>query len=76
MSRIAFIGKTMLAREFKPGFRIDLHHKDMGITLSAARDAGVAVPVTGLIAAARALGYGSLDHSALLKVTEALNEPS
>jgi 2-hydroxy-3-oxopropionate reductase len=71
---------TMLAREFTPGFRIDLHHKDMGIALSAARDAGVALPVTGLVAqlvaAARAQGYGSLDHSALLKVTEALNEPS
>jgi 2-hydroxy-3-oxopropionate reductase len=72
--------KTMLAREFKPGFRIDLHHKDMGIALSAARDADAALPMTALvaqlIAAARAQGYGSLDHSALLKVTEALNGSS
>jgi 2-hydroxy-3-oxopropionate reductase len=72
--------KTMLARDFKPGFRIDLHHKDMGIALSAARDADAALPMTGLvaqlIAAARAQGYGSLDHSALLKVTEALNGSS
>ncbi|MBV9445950.1 MAG: NAD-binding protein [Streptosporangiaceae bacterium] len=69
--------ETMLAREFKPGFRIDLHHKDMGIAISAARDAGVALPMAGLvaqlIAAARAQGYGSLDHSALLKVIESLN---
>jgi 2-hydroxy-3-oxopropionate reductase len=69
--------ETMLAREFKPGFRIDLHHKDMGIALAAARDAGVSLPMTGLvaqlIAAARAQGYGSLDHSALLKVAEALS---
>jgi 2-hydroxy-3-oxopropionate reductase len=36
--------KTTQAREFKPGFRIDLHHKDMGITISAARDAGVSLP--------------------------------
>jgi 2-hydroxy-3-oxopropionate reductase len=67
---------TMLAREFQPGFRIDLHHKDMGIALAAARDADVALPVTGLVAqlvaAARAMGYGSLDHSALLKVIERL----
>lgn len=71
---------TMLAREFTPGFRIDLHHKDMGIAIAAARDAGVALPMTGLvaqlIAAARAEGHGSLDHSALLKVVEALNGPA
>jgi 2-hydroxy-3-oxopropionate reductase len=68
---------TMLARQFKPGFRIDLHHKDMGIAIAAARDAGVALPMTGLvaqlIASARAMGYGSLDHSVLLKVIEALS---
>ena len=72
--------ESMLAREFKPGFRIDLHHKDMGIAIAAARDAGVSLPMTGLvaqlIAAARAQGYGSLDHSALLKVVESLSEPA
>ena len=66
--------ETMIAREFQPGFRIDLHHKDMGIALDAARAADVALPVTNqiaaLVAAARAQGYGSLDHSALLKVIE------
>ncbi|MEJ2856279.1 MULTISPECIES: 2-hydroxy-3-oxopropionate reductase [unclassified Saccharothrix] len=66
--------ETMIAREFQPGFRIDLHHKDMGIALAAARQVDVALPVTGLIAqliaSARAQGYGALDHSALLKVIE------
>ncbi len=70
---------SMLAREFKPGFRVDLHHKDMGIAIAAARDAGVSLPMTGLvaqlIAAARAQGYGSQDHSALLKVIESLSGP-
>ena len=69
--------KTMVAREFAPGFRIDLHHKDMGIILAAARDAEVALPVGNLVAAliasARAQGYGQLDHSALLKVAENLS---
>ncbi|RSM85008.1 2-hydroxy-3-oxopropionate reductase [Kibdelosporangium aridum] len=69
--------ESMVARQFQPGFRIDLHHKDMGIALAAARQADVSLPVTGLIAqlvaAARAMGYGSLDHSALLKVTEQLS---
>jgi 2-hydroxy-3-oxopropionate reductase len=69
--------ETMVARQFAPGFRIDLHHKDMGIALAAARQADVSLPVTGLVAqlvaAARAMGHGSLDHSALLKVTEQLS---
>ncbi len=68
---------SMLARQFQPGFRIDLHHKDMGIAQSAARAAGVSLPVTGLVAqlvaAARAMGHGSLDHSALLTVIETLS---
>ena len=69
--------ESMLARQFTAGFRIDLHHKDMGIALAACRDAGVSLPMTGLvaqlIASARALGYGTLDHSALLKVTETIS---
>jgi 2-hydroxy-3-oxopropionate reductase len=68
---------SMLARDFRPGFRVDLHHKDMGIALSSARSAGVALPVTGLVAqlvaSARALGHGSLDHSALLRVIEEIS---
>ncbi|WP_306358930.1 MULTISPECIES: NAD(P)-dependent oxidoreductase [unclassified Nocardia] len=68
--------KTMLERSFAPGFRIDLHHKDMGIILAAARQAEVPIPMGAqtaqLIAAARAMGHGSLDHSALLLVAEAL----
>ncbi len=72
---------TMLAREFTPGFRIDLHHKDMGIALASARAAGVALPVTGivaqLVAATRAQGHGSLDHSAILRTIESLSaQPS
>ncbi|MFD9890385.1 2-hydroxy-3-oxopropionate reductase [Amycolatopsis sp. NPDC059027] len=69
--------KSMVERSFEPGFRIDLHHKDMGIALAAARQADVALPLTGLVAqlvaAGRAMGYGSLDHSALLKVVEDLS---
>jgi 2-hydroxy-3-oxopropionate reductase len=64
-------------REFAPGFRIDLHHKDMGIALAAAREAEVALPMTGLVAqligSARAQGHGALDHSALLKVIEGIS---
>ncbi|GLY96678.1 2-hydroxy-3-oxopropionate reductase [Actinoplanes sp. NBRC 103695] len=69
--------ESMIAREFAPGFRIDLHHKDMGIVLDAARRAGVALPLSGLtaqlVAAARAMGHGGDDHSALLTVTTTLS---
>ncbi|MEU3271714.1 2-hydroxy-3-oxopropionate reductase [Saccharomonospora sp. NPDC006951] len=77
-NRILDLKRTsMVARQFAPGFRIDLHHKDMGIAIAAARQAGVSLPMTGLVAqlvaSARAMGHGSLDHSALLKVTEQLS---
>ncbi len=67
----------MLDRSFAPGFRIDLHHKDLGILTSAARDAGVAVPlgayVAQLVGALRAQGHGQLDHSALLLLVEQMS---
>jgi 2-hydroxy-3-oxopropionate reductase len=67
----------MIARQFTPGFRVDLHHKDLGIVTSAAREAGVAIPVGALVAqlmgALRAEGHGSLDHSALLLLVEQLS---
>ena len=70
-------GADMLAREFKPGFRIALHHKDMGIVTSAAREAGVMIPlgalVAQLVAAMEARGDGGLDHSGLLKLAEELS---
>jgi 2-hydroxy-3-oxopropionate reductase len=68
---------NMLSRSFDPGFRIDLHHKDMGIVTSAAREAGVVLPLGALVAAlmasARANGDGGLDHSALLRGVERLS---
>lgn len=67
----------MLAREFRPSFRVELHHKDLGILTSAARDAGVVIPVgavvTQLMASLVAQGRGKLDHSALLLLVEQLS---
>jgi 2-hydroxy-3-oxopropionate reductase len=67
----------MLAREFTPGARVDLHHKDLGIVLDLARQHDVFLPVTGLVAqlmsALRATGRGSLDHSALMLVIDELS---
>jgi 2-hydroxy-3-oxopropionate reductase len=68
---------AMLRRDFTPGFRIELHHKDMGIVTSAAREAGVIIPlgavVAQLVASLKAQGDGGLDHSALLKLVEQLS---
>lgn len=70
-------GANMLAGQFRPGFRIDLHHKDMGIVTAAARERGVALPLGALtaqlIGALRAQGDGDLDHSALLRGVERLS---
>jgi 2-hydroxy-3-oxopropionate reductase len=65
---------NFLGHDFTPGFRIDLHHKDLGIALAAGREHGVALPVTALVEqmlqALRARGRGGDDHSALLTVIE------
>ena len=68
--------RNMLDHSFEPGFRIDLHHKDLGIVTAAAREAGVVIPlgavVAQLMASAKAVGDGGLDHSALLRGVERL----
>jgi len=69
--------QNMLDRSFDPGFRIALHHKDLGIVTTAAREAGVVVPLGGLVAqlmaSALAIGDGGLDHSGLLRGVERLS---
>jgi 2-hydroxy-3-oxopropionate reductase len=68
---------AMLARDFTPGFRVELHHKDMAIVTAAAREAGVVIPlgalVAQLLASLQAQGDGGLDHGALLKLVERLS---
>jgi 2-hydroxy-3-oxopropionate reductase len=69
-------GPQMIAHQFQPGFRTDLHRKDLGIALAAAQGSGVPVPVTALVGqlfeALAAAGRGDLDHSALVTVYEEL----
>jgi 2-hydroxy-3-oxopropionate reductase len=68
---------NMLSGSFDPGFRISLHHKDLGIFTAAAREAGVVAPlgalVAELMASAKAVGDGDLDHSALVRGVERLS---
>jgi 2-hydroxy-3-oxopropionate reductase len=69
--------QNMLDRTFEPGFRIALHHKDLGIVTTAAREAGIVIPlgslVAQLMASALANNDGGLDHSGLLRGVERLS---
>jgi 2-hydroxy-3-oxopropionate reductase len=66
--------RNFLEHDFTPGFKLELHHKDLGIALRTARELGVFVPSTAIVdqmlSALTAAGDGGLDHSALLKVIE------
>ncbi len=69
-------GERMINRTFAPGFRIELHQKDLALALSAGKDLGVALPNTAstaqLMAACAAMGGKAWDHSGLVKALEAM----
>jgi len=69
-------GERMLKRTFDPGFRIELHQKDLALALSGARALGVSLPNTAtaqeLFNACSADGGARWDHSALVKALEKL----
>ncbi len=68
-------GPTMIEHNFDPGFRINLHRKDLGIAMSTGKENNVPLPVTSIVSQMYeqlvANGHGDLDHSAMLKVLEA-----
>lgn len=70
--------EKFLSHTFDPGFRSELHHKDLGIALAAGREYGVALPVTAIVdqmlLTMRKKGWGGEDHSALLRVIEDLSQ--
>ena len=67
-------GERMVKRTFAPGFRIELHQKDLALALAGARDLAVALPATALaqqlFSACVARGGGALDHSAMVTALE------
>jgi 2-hydroxy-3-oxopropionate reductase len=69
-------GERMIKRTFDPGFRIELHQKDLNLALANARQAGMALPNTAtaqeLFNACAARGGKRWDHSALVRALEAL----
>ena len=65
-------GERMIKRTFDPGFRIELHQKDLNLALSGARALGVSLPNTATAQELFNACDGQLDHSALVKALEAL----
>ena len=69
-------GERMLKRNFDPGFRIELHQKDLGLALQGARALNLSLLNTAttqeLFNAAAALGGKAWDHSGLVRVLEHL----
>ena len=67
-------GERMIKRTFDPGFRIELHQKDLSLALSGARAMGMSLPNTAttqeLFNAATPLGGKAWDHSALVTALE------
>ena len=67
-------GERMIGRTFKPGFRIELHQKDLNLALQGARELGVSLPNTAsaaqLMQSCAAHGMAGLDHSALCRSLE------
>jgi 2-hydroxy-3-oxopropionate reductase len=69
-------GERMINRSFDPGFRIELHQKDLSLALSSARQVGLSLPNTAtaqeLFNACAARGGKAWDHSAMVRALELL----
>lgn len=69
-------GERMIKRTFDPGFRIELHQKDLNLALQSAREIGVSLPNTAtaqeLFSSCKAQGGAGWDHSAMVRALEKL----
>jgi 2-hydroxy-3-oxopropionate reductase len=65
-----------IAGTYNPGFKIDLHFKDLGLIMESARALGVPLPATAVVqelfSAMRVKGRGGLDHSGIITLLEDL----
>ncbi|HJH22979.1 MAG TPA: 2-hydroxy-3-oxopropionate reductase [Paenalcaligenes hominis] len=71
-------GKRMTSGQFDPGFKVNLHQKDITSALNTARELGVALPSTAvfqqLLSGCVARGGSDWDHSAIVKVLEDMSQ--
>jgi 2-hydroxy-3-oxopropionate reductase len=72
-------GKRMIEQNFKPGFKVKLHRKDMNLALQSGKEYQVPLYGSSLVAAHLdaliAQGNGELDHSALALLLDILSNP-
>ncbi|HEX5815998.1 MAG TPA: NAD(P)-binding domain-containing protein, partial [Methylomirabilota bacterium] len=65
-----------IAGTYNPGFKVDLHFKDLGLIMESARALGVPLPATAVVqelfSAMRVKGRGGLDHSGIITLLEDL----
>jgi len=65
-----------VANTYNPGFKVDLHYKDLGLIMESARALGVPLPATAIVQelfnALRVKGRGGLDHSGVITLLEDL----
>jgi 2-hydroxy-3-oxopropionate reductase len=65
-----------VANTYNPGFKVDLHFKDLGLIMESARELGVPLPATAVVqelfSALRVKGRGGLDHSGIITLLEDL----
>jgi 2-hydroxy-3-oxopropionate reductase len=65
-----------VSNTYNPGFKIDLHYKDLGLIMESARALGVPLPATAVVQelfnALRVKGRGGLDHSGIITLLEDL----
>ena len=70
-------GERMVKRTFNPGFRIELHQKDLNLALQGAKVLGISLPNTAatqeLMNSCAAHGMAGLDHSALCRAVEMMS---
>jgi len=73
---LEYHGERMVKRNFDPGFRIELHLKDLSLALTGARSLQMSLPMTAIcqqiMNAAAARGGGSWDHSGLVRALEVM----
>ncbi|WKB55023.1 2-hydroxy-3-oxopropionate reductase [Eleftheria terrae] len=69
--------ERMVKRTFEPGFRIELHQKDLNLALQGAKALGVALPNTAVVQelmnTCAANGLSGADHSALCRAIELMS---
>jgi 2-hydroxy-3-oxopropionate reductase len=70
-------GQRVLDRNFKPGFRVRLHEKDLGIALATGKEYGSSLVLTAIVQqylqSLKAAGKGDLDHSGLVTLIEEMS---